>query len=100
MKVKFHIDYQISYMSDIIAYKSLQNLFWTDESNSINREKDSFHWFSYFMKDPISGEKTKNHSLSYKIIRVPGTNIEFSTRQIINGVMILLCVLFIVYKFS
>lgn len=99
-KVRFHIDYQIAHMSDIVSYKSLHNLFWTDESNSINREKDSVHWLSYFFKEPTSGEKKNYHKLSYKIIRIPGTDVEFSTRQIIDGVLILACVLFFVYKFS
>jgi hypothetical protein len=96
-KVSFHIDYQISNMTDIVVYKSRENLFWADESLSINRESDFEHWSSYFMFEPTSGEKKKHHALSYKIFRVPGTNIEISTRQVLDGVLVLV-IFFIVYN--
>jgi GR25 family glycosyltransferase involved in LPS biosynthesis len=96
-KVSFHIDYQISYMTDIKIYKSRVNMFATDETTSINREDSSIHWHTYFRSKFTTGEKTELHSLSYKFFRIPGTSIEISPRQVLDGVLVLV-IFFIVYN--
>jgi hypothetical protein len=92
LKVKFHIDYQLVKLSDIIVYKSQTNLFWADESSSSNRQRGKGHWFSVFTSKPTSGEKDKDMYLMYPIHRIPGTTIEYTAGTIINCALIFLLI--------
>jgi hypothetical protein len=91
LKVKFHIDYQMVNLTDIVVYKSQTNLFWTDESSSSNRNGKG-HWISAFMREPTSGEKGKETFFMYPIHRIPGTTIEYTPGTIVNVALIFLLI--------
>lgn len=101
MKVETHVDVQMSHFSPLNVYKSRTNLFRTDESSSNIRSSGiSKHWASTFMMDPTSGEKTKDMIFMYKLFRVPGTNIEVTFGQLINGTVILLVLWYLKNRLS
>ena len=74
LKVKYHIDYQISYLSNIRVY-SVTNLFWTDESTSNIRVSN--------------GNVFVPSILMYPINRIPGTNIELTIGHTIFLLLVL-----------
>ena len=100
LKLKFHIDFQMVKLSDIVVYKSQKNLFWTDETKSSNRQTGTRHWVTNFIRDPTSGEKNKQHIFEYPIHRIPGTSIELTTGTIINILVIFSLILLVLYKIS
>jgi hypothetical protein len=54
-------------------YKSKKNLFWTDEKNSNGRKNVDIGFIENIINSfsPLKGEKTWNHILNYKIIKIP-----------------------------
>ena len=54
-------------------YKSKKNLFWTDEKNSNGRKNSEIGFIENILNSflPLKGEKTWNHILNYKIIKIP-----------------------------
>ena len=80
LKLNFHIDNQLKFgPSDLIVYKSKDNLFWADESFSSNRGTSS-KWLNIKVGD---GEQVLSQVISYKIFRIPGTSIEVSWLHVI-----------------
>jgi hypothetical protein len=75
LKVKYHIDYQISHLSDIRVYSSA-NLFWTDETTSNIRVSN--------------GNVFVPSVLMYPINRIPGTSIELTIGHTVLVIILLL----------
>ena len=99
LKLEGHIDAQQSMYFNI--YKSKVNLFWTDEKKSTNR-KDGTYWLTHvfnFFNPVTSGEKTFDDILSFKLFRIPFTNIELTNYQIIL-ILILVVILMILIIFK
>jgi GR25 family glycosyltransferase involved in LPS biosynthesis len=89
-----HIDLQLA-LTDMKMYKSMYNIFATDENASSLRETKKVHWGSYFVPRPTSGEKNENTQMQNKMLRIPGTNIELTVGNMIDGLsLILLFILF------
>jgi hypothetical protein len=100
LKVLNHIDVQMNYFSGIVMYKSKVNLFSADESTStIRGDYTNDHWASNLMQNPTSGEKIKAHVFMYKLLRIPGTNIEITFGSIINIILIILILSFILSNY-
>jgi len=98
LKVLYHVDFQINYVSDIKVYKTNTNLFYTDERTSNIRDSHKVHWISYFLPTPTSGEKSKETIFLYKQIRLPLINKELTTGDLIDIFTILLIIwIFIKY---
>jgi hypothetical protein len=87
LKLNFHIDNQLKFgPSDLIIYKSKDNIFWADESFSSNRGTNS-KWLNIKLGD---GEQVLSQTLSYKIFRIPGTSIEVSWLHVVVILLVLL----------
>ena len=98
-KVLQHIDWQQT--SILKLYKSKVNLFWTDErKESTNRIQQSTFVSNIMdvVKPITSGEKTWDDALSYKIIRIPFTNIEINGITLWFVVCIILLILVLYLK--
>jgi hypothetical protein len=70
----WHIDVMInSNYRKYRKYKSKKNLFWTDEKNSNGRKNSDIGFIENILNSfsPLKGEKTWNHILNYKIIKIP-----------------------------
>jgi GR25 family glycosyltransferase involved in LPS biosynthesis len=96
LKVKFHVDIQYN-IDDIRVYKSLYNIFSTDESSSEIRGQSIVHWSSYFLPNPTSGEHETKHLVNYKLFKLPGTNIELKVYQLVD-IICLILIIYIVYN--
>jgi hypothetical protein len=92
LKLAWHLDVQIRFEPTV--YKSRENLFWTDEHQSENRESVSTP-LGKFLDNfiPNSGEKTIDHLLSFKVFRVPGTTFEVTGWHLLG-------VIFLVFVFN
>lgn len=66
-------DVMTSINSKYKKYKSKKNLFWTDEKNSNSRENVDTQYIEKILNNFIilKGEKTWNHLLNYKALRIP-----------------------------
>jgi hypothetical protein len=98
-KVQRHIDSQ--QLMILKVYKSKVNLFWTHERKvSTNRiQQTSFVSNILDVVHPVtSGEKTWDDALSYKLIRIPFTNIELNWIMIFTAIFIILIILFFYLK--
>ena len=78
LKLDWHIDLQLRSLPTM--YKSHINLFRADEDGSDNRDTNSTHVgrFLELFRPKLSGEKTVDHILAYKIFKIPGTTFEVS----------------------
>ena len=90
-KLLTHIDGQKNFTLNV--YKSKVNLFWADEKTSTNRKDDSYYLSPVldYLFPMTSGEKTYDHILSFKTIRIPFTNIELTNFQIFLCLLMLIC---------
>lgn len=98
-KVLQHIDWQQTTILKL--YKSKVNLFWTDErKGSTNRIQQSTFVSNIMdvVKPITSGEKTWDDALSYKILRIPFTNIEINGITLWFVVCIILLILVLYLK--
>lgn len=106
--IKKTINYKIYSHADFIQhnflkfnkYKVKANLFWTNETNSLNRpisKNYNFYKLSLYSKTkliefinkyiislPLRGEKTYSHFLEFKIIKLPYFEKEYTTNEIID----------------
>jgi hypothetical protein len=73
-------------------YKSKVNIFWTDEKASLARKDNKYCLTPVldYIVPMTSGEKTYDHILSFKVIRIPFTNIELTNFHIIMIVLVLI----------
>lgn len=97
-----NFDFITSISSEFIKYKSTENLFYTDEKTSTNRNKLFTNIDSIFDKfyPPNSGEKTWREFMGYKLFRIPFTNIELNSEHLILVIgTLLIAVLLYLYKF-
>jgi GR25 family glycosyltransferase involved in LPS biosynthesis len=91
MKIDTHLDLDII-IKNFNIYKSRNNLFWTDESSSLNRETDIE--FIKLGKYGFEGEHSLSQCLSYKFLRIPFTSIELTFLHILTLVFIILFLIF------
>ena len=79
-------------------YKSKKNLFWTDEKNSNAREKSDTAFIEKILNTLLSlkGEKTWNHLLNYRALKIPiiKKEVTYYNMCIFLCVFILLLILF------
>ena len=92
-KVKYHVDMETSMDSTIRKYRARENLFWTDENTSLQRKNTRGILFDikvYILTllIPLRGEKTWNHFLTFKMIRIPGIDKEAILDELINYIII------------
>ena len=89
LKVMSHIDIHTSSSIKFKKYRAKENMFWTDEKISVNRIDSNnillkFKSFILTKLIPLRGEKTWDHFLNFKILRIPGINKEFTGNQLID----------------
>jgi hypothetical protein len=98
-KVKYHTDLETSMDVTIRKYRARENLFWTDETSSLQRVNTTGIFFDAkvtFLSSLMSlrGEKTWNDLLNFKMMRIPGSDRELIFDETINYIM----GAFIIYK--
>ena len=93
IKLAGHVDAQTNFMSGIKVYKTKQNIFTTDENNSNIRGSYKIHWLTYFLSNPTSGEKRKEHFFAYKYIRIPYFNTELTLGNIIDILLVVILII-------
>lgn len=99
MKLFTHVDIQFN-VEKLKMYKTKHNIFRTDESKSINRtDGTDEHWLSVYLPRPTSGEKVPAQLLDYKLLRIPGTDVEFNVGEVVNF-FIFAFILFILYMYK
>jgi len=89
LKVISHIDIHTSTSIKYNKYRSKYNMFWTDENISLNRIDSNnilLNIKSLILSNliPLRGEKTWDHFLNFKVLRIPGINKEFTGNQLID----------------
>ena len=99
-----NFDFITSVTPDFLKYKSKENLFYTDEKTSTNRNKLFTNIYSIFdtFFPPNSGEKTWKEFLGYKIFRIPFTNIELNSEHLILikiGILLIVVLLYLCKSF-
>ena len=98
-KVFWHIDIHTSSNSYFKKYRTHYNLFWCDESYSLNRIKSSNYLLNFKSQIlniliPLRGEKKWKDFLNFKIINIPFYK-EITADEFIN-----LFILYLLYKYT
>lgn len=99
-KIYSHADFIQHNFLKFNKYRVKSNLFWTNETNSLNRpisNNYNFNKLSLYSKTkliefinkfiislPLRGEKTYSHFLEFKIIKLPYFEKEYTTNEIID----------------
>jgi GR25 family glycosyltransferase involved in LPS biosynthesis len=94
-RLKGHIDMQQGKVMKV--YKTKVNLFRTDEANSTNRIQIQSPLTTFLDSNVSRGEgnKTWSDALSYKIFRIPNTDIEFNAlHSVIFWIFVFVCIIF------
>ena len=99
-KLYSHMDFIEHNFLKFRKYRAKENLFFTDEKNSLNRhklKKKSFYYYSLLLKHyilnninyyfkilPLRGEKTYANFLEFKIIKLPYFKKDYTVNELID----------------
>ena len=88
-RVTNHLDFVTQNFIKYNKYRSRENIFYTDEQNSLQRKNTNL--ISLKIKKriiekiiPLRGEKDWGHFLQFKIIKIPGFNYDLTSNEIID----------------
>lgn len=102
-KVTYHIDCVTQNFFNYRKYRSKENLFYTNEKSSVNREmkySKSVIAKSYILKNliPLRGEKLWEDYLNFKSLRIPIINKELTVNNLFDFALIVSLIYSLKYK--
>ena len=88
-RVTNHVDFVTQNFIKYNKYRAKRNIFYTDERSSVQRKTTGLQTLRFKKAIierllPLRGEKDWGHLLQFKVIKIPGTDYEFTCNEMID----------------
>ena len=88
-RVTNHLDFVTQNFIKYNKYRARRNIFYTDETSSLQRKTNGLHTLRFKKAIierliPLRGEKDWGHFLQFKMIKIPGTEYELTSNEILD----------------
>lgn len=102
-RVTNHLDFVTQNFIKYNKYRARRNIFYTDERSSLQRKTNGLQTLRFKKAIierliPLRGEKDWGHFLQFKMIKIPGTDYELTSNEIIDYLLAFFIVKKIVQK--